>query len=985
MKKFISILFVLMLTVPVLTSPKPQPYKTATYVLKEIPRIRTPLQSGVRKYITSIAPQKTLKISEIPFEIKILVDMAHDQTYNLDQFLSDVSEMFGVNVTINKASPITSTLLSDYDVFILPNPTTPLTSDEISAIKDYIENGGIVFLIGDWYGKPYSTNFTEITGDYGVAWINCSVYDKTNYDYRYYYPLIHTWKNNIVANFLSNDGTFQVKAGGNMMKVIDENDSTKTIYVVGTGDDDTYIKYSNGTIVTTGYDTIVFIAIDLIGKGRMFLSHSPFMRDPYFYSYKYDNKEFALRVIHWLLAEGLEIVNYEIPAEPVLSGEYAYLNVTIRNNAETAATNVHVGIELEGTVELVNESSDVIIGDLEPGAEKTICWVVKSTGTSIVKAKFKVWSDNVFGFSIVGSFKTLGLVVTSSLLYDWTVLTAWDWTILTVNVSNPAETGITARNINVTVNVSVLFGNVTTENESWTYVIPELPSGEFEILTWKLYASDFPFREDVYITVSVESSELGSAKTRVTWMVFTDNFVIFDQGHGQHWNASYGRMGTLFGTLMLYYWFNVYLNNDTFTKDELGNASLVVISCIDEEYLFTSEEIQLLHWYIDNGGKLWIMGNWYKYFTSEIADVYNEITGKYGILWNVGEIEDDKYNLYNYSFLVNITQEGFANNPIANAILFGVGWVFYPGGTYLNVTDPAVPVLCGNNESYGVNATGKPSGINGTNLTAMAAYYDPHTGAKILAIGSSGIFGDDYYPYQTYPVLKNSLLLNKILMWFEYYPDTTPPTVNITSPKSDSWIVSKTITLEWTALDNVYLLYTEIYVNDTLWATVPGFFGSYNLTLDEGHWEIETVAYDWTGLSGSDEITIHIDVTAPKISITYPQFEQEFEMEKTISIEVKWNASDNLILDHFVIYINGTKIGEVNGTTFSYVVTLNETGAYYIKVEAWDKAGNSAYSEVLIYVKPKPVTPIWIYITIGVVVVAVIAVAVFLLKRKGKV
>ena len=537
MKKFVSFLIIALFICSIITT-MPKHYNKdslSTLSMKYI----TKFSNAYTKHMNIITTttENTIETRQAPFTIKVLFDEAHGQYFDhekLSEFISDLENTFDVDITVN-TEPLTSDLLSQFDVLIITNPGTNFTDEEINSIKEFINNGGIVLISGTWY-KYFEPGYVNcITKDYGVDWYDGSVNDPTNYDDYTYYPIVHMWAKTDVGQFVSNNGTFLVRFSGTALKIVGTNDSTKKIYVVGHGDDDTYVYLEDGTTLDLHENTLYFIAIDVCNVGgRLFLSGSS---DVFQKLYLYDNKDFAMRVFHWLIAEGLEIINYEVPAEPILSGEYAYLNVTIRNNAETAATNVHVGIELEGTVELVNESSDVIIGDLEPGAEKTICWVVKSTGTSIAKAKFKVWSDNVFGFSIVGSFKTLGLVVTASLLYNWTVLTNWNWTVLTVNISNPAETEINATNVNVSIHISCFFGNVTTKNESWNYTIEELPYGSYKVLTWKLFASSFEMRENVEIRIRVESNELGAAETKVVWMVFTDKFVIFDQGHGQYWDA----------------------------------------------------------------------------------------------------------------------------------------------------------------------------------------------------------------------------------------------------------------------------------------------------------------------------------------------------------------------------------------------------------------------------------------------------------------
>lgn len=92
-------------------------------------------------------------------------------------------------------------------------------------------------------------------------------------------------------------------------------------------------------------------------------------------------------------------------------------------------------------------------------------------------------------------------------------------------------------------------------------------------------------------------------------------------------------------------------------------------------------------------------------------------------------------------------------------------------------------------------------------------------------------------------------------------PDTTPPTVDITSP-TDGATVSDTITIEASASDNVAVDYVEFYVDGSLLGTdttSPYQASLDTTTLSDGSHSITAKAYDTSGNTAEDSITINVD------------------------------------------------------------------------------------------------------------------------------
>lgn len=1023
---------------------------------------------------TTAIKTQTLTLS---YQIKVLFDDSHSPKYDssdMSEFLNDLVNEYNVTVDVHSSGEINSTVLEGYDVLIIPGPQSTYTEEEGTAIKNFIANGGVVLIMGLAY---YKTTFdpdylANITDEYGVFWYDAEVKDKTNYDYGYYNPIIHVWKNNTVSNFVSNDSSWEVEAASTTaLNITGVNDSTKTIYIVGTGDDDTYIEFRNGTQKTWGYNTYVFAAVDLTSGGRLFITGSSAMfRSDLVYYYldtKWNTRDFAMRVFHWLLAEGLEIVSYEVPTDPIISGQIAYLNVTIKNNNATAVDNVHLGIEFEGdTLELINSTNDVNVGSLNSGEEKTFTWAVRATGTGVVKVVFDVWADDILGFSRTASVNTLGLELSAWAEPEFIVLSNWNYTELTVNVTNPITSGTTANNINVTLTLEEgLYTNGTNK-----YHIDSLAAGETKLIKWKINASTtkgiHPF-----ILVDLECENMGTASTSVQIGVYTDKYILFDQGHDQYWKVD--DFSQWIDLLKRWFNGNVRINNGTFEENVVLNASLIIIPDIGDN--ITVAEQKILRDFLENhSGNLWIMGYRKKYFESWQVGVYDNITGEYGIRWYDDQIYDDEHNVEGSSSLPILYE--FADNPVAIALTFGVDAVKMPSSNSLNVTDPAVPVVLGNPTSYAENETGDRH-LNGTDIVAVAAV-EILGGGKIFATGSTTMYIDSYGNLEYHEVF-----VNKTLMWF-FYTGNVAPQVEITSPVDDSWLNTRSFDVMWSVSEDYKVWKQEVWLDAGAGYSKVADLGSeertYHFDLPaDGMYKIKIVAYDWAGLSSYHEITVYVDTEAPTVSfvnianntwmntrtfvinwtiddamasygsialielyingeleeswpsmidganitvnsdgtynitvlvmdtanhigkatifvnvdtaaptvdITAPANGTIYELDGSVNVTVNWTVSDNMVIDKVELYLNDTKkhTAEEAG---SYTLEITSEGVYYIKVVAYDAAGNKAEDEIMIIVKAKaapPGIPMEYAAAAAIAIIAIIGVIVYFMKFKPK-
>lgn len=98
---------------------------------------------------------------------KILFDNTHAQTagaadWVIDGAFSDFGNALaqeGYYVKeLRKTTPITSSDLSGYDVFIVAEANIPYKASEQAAMAEYVENGGNIFFIGDHYNADRNKN-----------------------------------------------------------------------------------------------------------------------------------------------------------------------------------------------------------------------------------------------------------------------------------------------------------------------------------------------------------------------------------------------------------------------------------------------------------------------------------------------------------------------------------------------------------------------------------------------------------------------------------------------------------------------------------------------------------------------------------------------------------------------------------------------------------------------------------------------------------
>jgi Bacterial Ig domain len=205
-------------------------------------------------------------------------------------------------------------------------------------------------------------------------------------------------------------------------------------------------------------------------------------------------------------------------------------------------------------------------------------------------------------------------------------------------------------------------------------------------------------------------------------------------------------------------------------------------------------------------------------------------------------------------------------------------------------------------------------------------------------------------------------------------PDTTPPTVSITSPSAGA-TVSGTITVNANASDNVAVAGVQFKLDGSnLGAVVSAspYTVSFNTaTASNGSHTLTAVATDTSNNSTtSAAVTVTVnngpkDTTPPTVSITAPT--SGATVSGTISVSA--NASDNVAVAGVQFKLDGSNLGAVVSAspyTVSFNTTTASNGSHTLTAVATDTSNNSTTSSavtVTVSNGPKDTTPPTVSIT----------------------
>lgn len=186
-------------------------------------------------------------------------------------------------------------------------------------------------------------------------------------------------------------------------------------------------------------------------------------------------------------------------------------------------------------------------------------------------------------------------------------------------------------------------------------------------------------------------------------------------------------------------------------------------------------------------------------------------------------------------------------------------------------------------------------------------------------------------------------------------PDTTPPSVSLTSPTGGA--VSGTVTVTTSATDNVGVTRVDLLVNGSVVATdttAPFTFNWNSTSLAGTNATLAARAYDAAGNSAvSQTVTVNVtsgappanpDATPPVVKILSPASGSRVTGNVTVSV----SATDNVAVASVSLSIDGSTVATSNSGSISYRWNTRKvsSGTHTISAVARDTSGNMSTASV---------------------------------------
>ncbi len=341
----------------------------------------------------------------------IIFDEGHNQYYRfaseyMDGFIEIAREF--APVIISK-QPFKGALFSTQvaQLIVLPPPqpatadpgdtTSPIfDNDEITTLQNFIENGGSLLIMGNWYQYFWPDNpnsFNALTNKYGIYWWDGDVYDTVSYEQSYYHVIAKTFADNEVAKIISL-GIDAVHYAGTAFKIISPEVPTE-IYPVLLGNEN-YTFLTLGTIdeqkIAEGKDVIMMLAAVVKGVGKIFASGSAYAFSSYYYFEQ--NKQLVKNILTWLMGvKKLELSITGVPYE-ITVGKEIVAEVTITNNGVEEIRQINVSISLSPGLVNKNGTSIYSIELLKPGNQVKIRWIITANKEGTYSMTFNLVASN---------------------------------------------------------------------------------------------------------------------------------------------------------------------------------------------------------------------------------------------------------------------------------------------------------------------------------------------------------------------------------------------------------------------------------------------------------------------------------------------------------------------------------------------------------------------------------------------------------------
>src|SRR2546422_357105 len=288
-------------------------------------------------------------------------------------------------------------------------------------------------------------------------------------------------------------------------------------------------------------------------------------------------------------------------------------------------------------------------------------------------------------------------------------------------------------------------------------------------------------------------------------------------------------------------------------------------------------------------------------------------------------------------------QGGFASNNQAHLVYNATvdGWVVQD-----SPYDPSLPNHAGLASAWGYG----PSPNSGTShrmyefsipLALLGALPGDTLGFWGGSVVVPGLIDASTYANSAWPSSYTGFLPAFAYGDLRLAPDSTPPTVSITSPPSGALLAVSTVNVTWSASDaGLGLGALRVSVDGGAEIVLPSTATWYVFTgLADGAHTISVTAYDRAGNSATDSISVTTDASPPDLAITAPASGAKISSG---TVQMTWTASDAVSgLGHFEISLDGgpsmIRAATVRDITFSGLSDASHT----VTVTGFDQVGHS--------------------------------------------
>jgi len=232
--------------------------------------------------------------------------------------------------------------------------------------------------------------------------------------------------------------------------------------------------------------------------------------------------------------------------------------------------------------------------------------------------------------------------------------------------------------------------------------------------------------------------------------------------------------------------------------------------------------------------------------------------------------------------------------------------------------------------------------VNGTKKAELPSTEQQFSGSYTVLLGDEGNYNVTILAYDSAGNIGKDTKFVEV--------DLTLPELIIDGIINDSALIANSVNVSISANDENGVKRLLVIRNGSTMLNTTSTSANISIPLLDGTNKIIFKAIDNAGNIRKIIYYVYKDVTPPNIKITNPANGSWLASNE---ISVSWNASDNLELSKFEIYINGTLNTTLPPDSKQMNITLQD-GIWNITIIAHDKVGNTNKSTIIIYIDTTP-------------------------------